>query len=67
MKCQKLFNQAFLFDKRSHWEWIDWYQILLRKQTHTLKNVLSPELNLELPETFKAAIRKILQDRGVIE
>lgn len=65
VKVQKLFNEAFIFEKRTDWKLIDWYNLLFKKRSQTLENVLSPQLDLNLPDEFKAAIRYILKNRGI--
>lgn len=68
-KVQKLMNEAFIFDERTHWAWIDWYGILFKKQSKSLMNlkIMSEKYNLKLADSFMQAVNKILTDRRVIK
>lgn len=62
MDCSFKQKDQFHFDKREHFDVIDWHEEINRKSTKTLLKLLNQKGN---PEKFDRAIKMILRNRGI--
>lgn len=63
MDCIKFKQEEFYFEKRGHWDYLDWQILIGRKSTKTLLKLLNNDDN---PKQFTKSIVLILRDRGLM-